>query len=330
MNADVDTSGRALKLRGTELQLDPPGRAALGFVSHAGRAGSALPERAILTAATLDLTLAKSPRAAQGALPLLATYGREFTLGQLELAVFPAGNLLGSAQLRCDLRGKRIVYAPDLGGVDEAAPETAQPRAQLEADTLLLGARYGDPRFAFPPLQRALAEVAKFCKATLAAGELPILYAAPLGKSQEVARHLAREGLPVRLHPAAHRYVQVYRAHGVQLDAALLTGAAKPGEVIIAPPGAKLDQRLRGLKARTCLLTGAAGDPEVVARAGVQAALPLSDHADHAALVAYAVASGARQIFTLGEGAAPLAEALRSRGLSAEPLHAERQLELFR
>ena len=33
---DLDTTGRSLRIRGTELYLDPPRRCALGFVSHAG------------------------------------------------------------------------------------------------------------------------------------------------------------------------------------------------------------------------------------------------------------------------------------------------------
>ena len=329
MHADLDTSGRALKLRGTALHLDPTGRAPLGFLSHAGRAGSALPDRVILTAATLQLVQARSPRVAQGAMPLVPESGREFTLGPLEIALFPAGNLLGAAQLRCDLRGRRIVYAADLGGVDEAAPETAAPRAQLEADTLILGARYGDPRYSFPPLQRALKGAADFCKRTLADGRVPVLLAAPLGKSQEVARHLERAGLRTRLHPHAHRYVATYRAHGVQLEAPLLDGPPLHGEVVIAPPGARLDRFLRGLLTRSCLLSGAAADPEVVARAQADEALPLSDHADHASLVAYALASGAKRVLTLGEGAEPLADALRARGVNAEPVFAKRQLELF-
>jgi putative mRNA 3-end processing factor len=326
--ADIDARGRALKLRGTELSLDPPGRAPLGFVSHAGRAGSALPERAILTKATLELVLAKSPRAAQRSQPLLAAYGREFTLGELELALFPAGNVLGAAQLRCDLRGKRIVYAPDLGGVDESAPETAAPRAQLEADTLVLGARYGDPKFAFPPLQRALALVSQFVERAQSAGELPVVLAAPLGKSQEVARHLGREGRSVRLHPLAFRYLESYRSEGVQFaNVAALDGPLAAGEVLIAPPGARLERVLLR-PARTCLLSGAAQDPHAAEHASADEALPLSDHADHAQLVDYALASGARLVLTLGDGALPLAQALRSRGLFAEPLLGERQLPL--
>ena len=329
MFADLVARKGVLKLRGTDLHLDPPGRTPLGFISHAGRAGHALPERAILTAATLALVGRKSPRALIKSLPLLATPGREFTLGNLELALFPAGNLLGASQLRCDLKGRRIVYAPDLGGVDEAAAETAEPRAQLEADTLILGARYGDGRFAFPPLHQALASVSAFVARTLAAKQTPVLLAAPLGKSQEIARHLGREGFSVKLHPVAHRFVEVYRAQGVSLpNVSELAGEPGPLEVVVAPPGAALERWLRG-EVRTCLLSGAAADPAAAARANADEAVALSDHADQASLVRYAVESGAKLVLTIGEGAAALAAALKARGLTAEPVFADRQLDLF-
>ncbi len=328
MIAELDTRGHALRLRGTDLELDAPGRCPLGFVSHAGRAGSALPERAILTAATLSLVQAKGARALDRSLPLLATYGREFTLGQLELAVFPAGTVLGSAQLRCDLRGKRIVYAADLGGVDEAAPETAEPRAQLEADTLILGARYGDPRYKFPPFQKALAKVSEFVRRALADGCSPVLFAAPLGKSQEIARHLGREGHPVRLHPSAHRFLAAYRAAGVTIEnTTLLDSPAAKGEVLIAPAGSRLDRFQRG-PARSCLISGAAADPGAAARAGAEEAVLLSDQADHAQLLEYAKKSGARLVLTLGDGAEALASALTAAGMAAEPVFGDRQLPL--
>jgi hypothetical protein len=327
--AELTVRGHALRLRGTDLYVDSPSRVPLGFVSHAGLAGSALPERAILTAATVALVAKKSPRALVRSSPLVATAGREFTLGKLELAVFPAGNMLGAAQLRCDLKGRRIVYAADLGGVDESAPETAEPRAQLEADTLILGARYGDPRFAFPPLQQALAQVSQLVSRALDARLTPVLLAAPLGKSQEVARHLGREGYRVRLHPQAFRFLDVYEKQGVSMaNVSEAQGPLERGEVLIAPPGSRLDRFLRG-PARICLLSGAAADAGAAARAGAQEALALSDHADHAALVKYAVESGAKRVLTIGDGAAPLAAALASRGIDAEPVFASRQLDLF-
>lgn len=327
-HSEIEVRGKTLRLRGTDLALDPPGRCPFGFVSHAGLAANALPERAIATAATLALVSVRSPRALSGSAPLPVSYGREFKLGLLELALFPAGNVLGAAQLRCDLRGRRIVYAADLGGVGEAAAETAAPREQLEADTLILGARYGDPRYAFPPLQRALRNVTKFVERALAAGATPVLIAAPLGKSQEVARHLGRQGHRVLLHRAAHRFVAVYAAHGVAMpEVAELSGDPAAGAVVIVPPG-----QLAALKTsrplRTCLLSGAAVDPAVVARAHVDEALPVSDHADHAQLVKYALESKAKRVLTLGDGAEPLASALRGRGVAAEPVLADRQLKL--
>jgi putative mRNA 3-end processing factor len=62
---------------------------------------------------------------------------------------------------------------------------------------------------------------------------------------------------------------------------------------------------------------------------GVDAAFPLSDHADFPSLVRYAKATGAERVLTLHGHAEPLARALRHEGLRADPLEATAQLELL-
>ena len=79
---------------------------------------------------------------------------------------------------------------------------------------------------------------------------------------------------------------------------------------------------------RTAILTGWALDGTGRWR-GVDAAFPLSDHADFPSLLAYARASGARRVLTVHGFAEQLARALRREGLRAEPLEEQRQLELL-
>jgi len=62
---------------------------------------------------------------------------------------------------------------------------------------------------------------------------------------------------------------------------------------------------------------------------GVDAAFPLSDHADFPSLIRYARATGASRVFTVHGHAGPLAAALRREGIRAEPLKEQAQLELL-
>jgi putative mRNA 3-end processing factor len=62
---------------------------------------------------------------------------------------------------------------------------------------------------------------------------------------------------------------------------------------------------------------------------GVDAAFPLSDHADFPALLRYARATGAARVLTVHGYARELAAALRGEGIRAEPLQEREQLELL-
>ncbi len=73
---------------------------------------------------------------------------------------------------------------------------------------------------------------------------------------------------------------------------------------------------------RTAILTGWAIDGGRFFR-GVDAAFPLSDHADFPSLVRYAKATGAGRVFTVHGHEDALAAALRKEGLRAEPLAGE-------
>ena len=54
----------------------------------------------------------------------------------------PAGHILGSAYVECDVSGQRIVFSGDLGA--PYAPLLPAPRSPYQADTLILESTYGD------------------------------------------------------------------------------------------------------------------------------------------------------------------------------------------
>jgi len=60
----------------------------------------------------------------------------------LKIKLKPAGHILGSAYVECDLSGKRIVFSGDLGA--PYAPLLPAPRSPYRADTLVLESTYGD------------------------------------------------------------------------------------------------------------------------------------------------------------------------------------------
>src|SRR6266849_2167279 len=291
----VERTAHGLRLRATQLYLEPVGRPQLGFLAHARGARATLPERTIATAATVALLEAAQPRALRRAAPLPAAWRKPFALGSMTLTLYPAGHVLGSAQLHCELAGRSILYAGDLGGAGERAPATAGKPEHVPCDTLLLRATYGHPRYSFPPRAEVLEELSRFVAGALAERRTPVILAAPIGGAQEAVLNLAAHEM--RLHPApprSRRYLPEIGPH------------------------------------RTCLLSGRAVEPGYAAQIGVDCALPISDHAGFPDLVDYAVHSGASRVLIVHGYAEDLARALRERGVRAASIKDHhRQLELF-
>jgi putative mRNA 3-end processing factor len=323
----IELSDGQLRVAESGLFLDAHRRAACAFVSHAHGDHIARHERTIATGPTVALMRHRLGAKVKGeALPV--DYRKPFGLGDLTLELFAAGHVLGSAQLRVTRRGVALGYTGDLC----LEPTLTAERAEVvECDVLVLESTFGLPRYVFPPKEEVLAEVRRFVDAALAEGATPVLLGYALGKAQEVLKFLGEAGYPCRAHPVVHAVNRVYEAQGVPLpNVSLLPPEGPgPGEVVVAPPHlARTSPILRIARRRTAVLTGWALDGRRGFR-GVDAAFPLSDHADFPSLVRYAKASRAGRVLTVHGYARELAAALRHDGIRADPLVAQEQLELL-
>src|SRR3954471_10063276 len=251
----VERAAHGLRVRGTQLYVDPVGRTQIGFLAHARGARATLPERTVLSARTLALLEVSQQRALRKAAPLPAAWGQSFALAGLRLSLHPAGHVLGSAQIRCEsVGGHSPLYAADLGGFGERAPATAEACERLRCDVLVLRASYGHPRFSFPPRSEVLADLLAFVRATLAERRTPVVLAASIGGGQEAIRAL--DGHEMAVHPAILRAADVYRAQGVELPAASPLGTVRFGQVVLLPADSRSRKRIAQMGPyRTCLLS---------------------------------------------------------------------------
>jgi putative mRNA 3-end processing factor len=320
-----------LRVAGTALHLDAQRRAACAFVSHAHGDHIGRHDRTIATPATLALMNHRlgEPKRIRQAEQLPVAYREPFGLGNLTLELLPAGHVLGSAQLRVTLEDRRTLgYSGDLC---TDTPWAAEPSEVMSCDVLVLESTFGRPRYVFPPKQETLAAIRAFCDDALSDGVTPVLYAYALGKAQEILAFLAGAGYACRCHPVVHAINRIYQAHGVALPGVrpLDAEGVAAGEVVVVPQQLAWSPAMRAVtKRRTAVLTGWALDGDRFFR-GVDAAFPLSDHADHPSLLAYARATGAARVFTVHGHADELAAALRRQGIRAEPLREQAQLELL-
>jgi len=317
-----------LKVAESGLFLDAHRRSECAFVSHAHGDHIARHDRTIATPATVALMRHRlgGKRSKGEALPV--AYRRPFGLSDLTLELFPAGHVLGSAQLRVTRHGVALGYSGDLCLEPTLTAEQAEV---VECDVLVLESTFGLPRYVFPPKEEVLLQIRRFVDDALSDGATPVLLGYALGKAQEILKYLGEVGYRCRAYPVVQAVNKVYQAQGVALPNVEPLGpeGPSPGEVVVAPPHlARTSSILRIERRRTAMLTGWAVDGRHGFR-GVDAAFPLSDHADFPSLVRYARATGASRVLTVHGFARELAAALRKEGIRAEPLVEREQLELL-
>jgi putative mRNA 3-end processing factor len=253
-------------------------------------------------------------------------YGEQVVIDGLHLELFPAGHVLGSAQVRVTRGdGHRVVYTGDLS----LGPSmTATPTQTARCDTLVIESTFGHPRYRFPPRDEVYDAVAAWCRGQLAQGVRPVLFAYSLGKSQETIAQLAHRGLRVCAHHAIHDIVSLYASLGVTIAARRFEGHFEEGEVGLFPPfrrGTALHDQGR---LATAVLTGWALEPWGARRSGADLAFPVSDHADFPSLLQYAAETGAREVVTVHGFAEELAVGLRKAGLFARAVSERVQLQM--
>jgi len=307
------------------LWLDPRGPRDFAFVSHAHSDHTGRHRESILTEATSRLMRARMGEAAgrEHILP----YREKRRLRNFEIELLPAGHVLGSAQCLVEGNAGTLLYTGDF---KLRAGLSSEPAEARPADTLIMETTFGLPRYTFPPADRVVASVVKFCLEAREDGATPVLLGYSLGKAQEILFAVAAAGLPIALHGSVWNMSQVYESMGVKFPAYEKYSAdfALDNHVLICPPSVAGSAMLRKIKhRRVAVLTGWAMDGGAAHRYQVDAAFPLSDHADYPDLLRYVEMVQPKRVLTLHGFAREFARDLRARGIEAWALTAADQLE---
>ena len=202
--------------------------------------------------------------------------------GGISATFFPAGHVLGSAQILLTRDGERVVVS---GDYKRRPDPTCAPFEVVPCEVFITEATFGLPVFRHPPTPQ---EVAKLIAARDASSDRAIVVGAyALGKAQRVIAELRDGGYhrPIYLHGALARLTELYQAHGVELGeirpVAGVPKAELEGEIVVAPPSAIADRWSRRLP--DPITSMASGWMRVRQRARqrmVELPLIISDHAD--------------------------------------------------
>ena len=315
---------RGVFLPQQNLWLDPWEAKDFAFVSHAHSDHIAPHREIIVSERTASLMRARLPGKRN---EIILPFSQEKDVRGMRVTLFPAGHIFGSAQLFLRTENDSLLYTGDFklrqGQSAEATEWTA-------AHTLIMETTYGIPRYRLPPTEEVIAQIVAFCRDAIENKEVPVLLGYSLGKAQEILCALAGADLTPMLHGSVYQMTRIYEQYGQKFCHYLRYHANDlAGKVLICPPSANRSRMLEKIpRKRVAMISGWAVDPNAIYRYQVDAAFPLSDHADYDDLLRYVELVGPKRVFTLHGFAAQFARDLRARGIEAWALTEENQMEL--
>jgi Cft2 family RNA processing exonuclease len=337
-----------LRILELDLAVDTRQRQPRGFISHAHFDHLAPHELAFCTPATACFY---RRRVGGERLVHELPFRQPFTWNDHQLTAFPAGHILGSAMLLVESPRHRLLYTGDFRLRPAATAEAADPP---RADYLVIEATFGLPKYRMPPRRQSVDQLTGILHTAIQAGRVPVIYAYVLGKAQEITRTLVDAGFHIRQHPAIYKLSREYESFGCPLGqphydeyASSSTadplepprerGHPRPEVLVFPPPGHRWGGPTLPADCLTIAVTGWSLDPQYRFKAGVDYAVPFSDHADFDELLECVERVAPRQVYCW-HGQSRFVDELRDRGWDAHwlpsvrrprPASTARQTRLF-
>ncbi|PZP56871.1 MAG: ligase-associated DNA damage response exonuclease [Micavibrio aeruginosavorus] len=250
-------------------------------------------------------------------------YGETIVMGDVCITLYPAGHILGSAQVLLEWKGCRIVVS---GDYKRYADGTCTPFEPVQCDIFVTEATFGLPVFQHPPPQTEIEKLLHSVKSFPERSHVLGCYA--LGKTQRLINLLREAGYdaPIYMHGALFGCSDYYQEHGVDLgDLRKATGVPRDifkGAIVLAPPSALQEPWARRLADPIIgMASGWMMVKQRVRQRGVEMPLVISDHADWNELQDTIKDTGAGEIWVTHGREDALVYWCESQGLKAAPLH---------
>ena len=239
-------------------------------------------------------------------------YGEDFTgkrvelpyrqaahLGEATVTLYPAGHILGSAQLLIEHAGARLVIS---GDYKRTADLTAREFELVPCDVFVTEATFGLPVFRHPEPQNEIGKL--LTSLAVFPGSCHVVGCYALGKCQRLISELRRAGYDktIYLHGALMKLTALYEERGVRLgpfeQVTPENRKGLGGEIVLCPPSQLADRWSRSLP--DVIPAAASGWMQIRARAKqqrVELPLIISDHCDWPELIETIHETGASEVW---------------------------------
>lgn len=227
-------------------------------------------------------------------------FGEPLRIGNSTVTLYPAGHILGSAQVRIQTRFGTTVVTGDYNATHRHL--AAEPFESVACDTFISECTFGLPIYVWPDPATVAASVLAWWHDNRNSGLTSIVYAYPLGKTQRLVHMLSEGPGPLAVLGNGVTFLDAYRAAGVPMSAVLTLNQQSVAEVkgkglVIVSASIQNDQLLKQLSPyETAFASGWMAVRSARRQSGQGNGFVLSDHSDWPGLLKAIEQSGATRI----------------------------------
>ncbi len=258
---------------------------------------------------------------------------KPLTLNGVQVTFYPAGHILGSAQVCIEQKGQRLVVS---GDYKRQADSTCLPFEPVKCHTFITESTFGLPIYRWPSSESVFSGINDWWRNNQAAGKASLLLAYSLGKAQRLLAGIDATIGPIYTHGAVEKLNAGYRAAGVAIPDTAYVGDLDPKEtdwsrsLIVAPPAAAGTTWARRFgKLSTAMASGWMQIRGTRRRRAMDRGFILSDHVDWHELMQTIRETEAENVWVTHGYSDVVVRHLQEQGLNAKTVETEFEGELL-
>lgn len=251
-------------------------------------------------------------------------YGETVSKNGVEITLFPAGHVIGSAQVRLSYKGEVWVVSGDYKTEDDGVSTPFEP---VRCHHFISECTFGMPVYTWKPQAEIFGDINNWWRSNKEQGIATVIAGYSLGKAQRILQNLDLDIGPVFTHGVIENTNEALRRNGVVLNPTTRITFETPKDevrkgIILAPPSAIGTPWIRkfapfsfGYCSGWMALRGAKR------RRAADRGFVLSDHADWDGLVSAIDATGCEKVYLTHGYTASFSRYLSEIGFDAREVH---------
>jgi putative mRNA 3-end processing factor len=243
-------------------------------------------------------------------------YGQTVVRNGVRLTFYPAGHILGSAQVLVEYQGERWVVSGDYKVTPDPTCTAFEP---VQCHVFITESTFGLPLYQWQADTRVLAQIRRWWAECQEAGRTAVLFGYSLGKTQRILADLSTEQGPILVHPAVEAMNEAYRSTGIWLPDTTVQPTDTTDlnkALLVSPPGGKLWLGTAVRDYTTGFASGWMALHKAARKSGYDHTFALSDHADWKGLLWAIQQTGAEKVFVTHGFSQPLVSYLNDNGIA--------------